>query len=848
MQKVMKTAALSATLLAGFVWLAFGLATTDVVPIVRGWLAPTGIVLFAFAVATVAIALVALMRGSALLLPLAVAAFAFVAFGPSAVFATVAIIWVAYLVGELAHPSVLGATDQPERFLFRIAIGLLGLTLLMNVVVALPINTVLFYAGIAIALLVIRRNGNVRFVHDLAVLWRAGRSRASLLELMGWIAISVIVSIQLAHAAFPERQHDSLAFHLVVAETVKNHGQWHFAADFLVGAVQPLGGDLLNSTAYVLAGESAARLTNYSYVLVSAALLHAITLQFGRVPAIIAALLVLSCPMSFLEADGIYLDNFLMLAVTSALGLIAIWSALSSRDRILSSSLVLGGLPTAKLHGVIVAAIVFGALLTQRVWRDVAAAGFRLFLIAAALVFLGVTPYLIAFYVTGNPVFPFFNGLFKSPYFEAANFEAPYPPQLGLFTIHNLSFHTSKFFQGADGTFGFQVVAFLMASIVAVVVRRRFLPIVAMTIFVTYFLVVSSQTADARYFYPTMPALSVGVAFLIGQLVEAGSRFISTVAIVGAAAVSAFNVAYYPGAGWMLGQFNPAALVDARQREQLILDTVPLRELVEQVNQLEGVNGRVLFLGQSAGFPLKGEPLYANWYMPDVFSQLLTLKTDDDVGKWLASLGATHVIVPTQGEDIWNESVLRHFLSTQAEPIEVLANQALYKVPDAVMFNNVLAAPGDWEKWSPGTTGMIEGSVQIAPGGNLSFATPPFGPTQHRIRISLKATCATEVGQVGIQLNWVIRNDPKPVVVGKALPCANGPDDQIAEIFDRPPGATSVVIYVIRSGDSAAKIDEVSVATNAIMKADPVPLYRRPWSKSPAWSIMQRLKANHSPS
>lgn len=841
MQKVLGTAALSASLLFGLVWLAVGLASINLISIAVGWISPRPIVFFCIIAAAIATALVAVLRGSAALLPLALVAFAVVAFGPSAVFAVVAVGWSAYLIGEFVHPRTPDVSDEPGRLFFRLAIGLLAIALVMNIVIALPINNLRTYGGVAIALLLLRPKGSASLVQDLIAISRVVRVRLSLWELAGWIATVVVVSIQLAHAAFPERQHDALTFHLLVAETVKETGQWHFAGDFLVGAVQPLGGNLLNSIAYVIADEPGAKLMNYVFVLVGSALLYSIVLRFGRVPAVLATLLVLSCPIAFLEADGIYADNFLLLCVTAALGLTALWPTLSSRDRLLSSAIVLGGLPTAKLHGVVVASIIFISLMARKVWKDLAATRAWVWILALGLMVLGVTPYLIAFYVTGNPVFPFFNGIFQSPYFDPSNFQAPYSSQLTFGTVHDLTFHTSKHFQGADGTFGFQSVAFLAVSVVAMFVRPRFFPITALALFAVYFLAIASQTADARYFYASMPALSVAIAFLLGLFAENSSRLANGIATASVVAISGLNVAFYPGAGWMLPQFNPAALIDPIQREQMILEAVPQRKLIDEVNSTEGPRGRVVLMGQPVGFPLQGEPIYVNWYMPKVFAEMVALKTDDDVKNWLASLGATHLIIPTQGEAIWNEDVIRHYLSTEAEPVEVLGNQALYRVPDSAAFSAVLVSANEWQKWAIGTSAITEDGVRVTPGQNISFTTPAMSSLQKKLKIDLKATCENNHGQVNIQVNWTIRNTPNPIVVGKALPCANGASDQISAVFDRPRNAVAAVIYLVQSGDGAANIETATVATSAATLRDPVPLYRRPWRASPAWKTIQHL-------
>ena len=829
------TAVLPTSLFLGLCWLAYGFVTTDVMSALPSWGQSWPLICFCIALAAAG-TLLLLIFGRSIAAPLvAIGLFVLIAFGPAAVMANAALLWCAYLLGELVHRRDPSETDGPTRLFFRIALGLILLALLLNVAIALPVHSPRIYSVVFLALIVLRWRTSVDLASDLRMLWGFCRTRLEPSIAVISIAISVIVCVQLAYAGFPERQHDALATHLVVAQVVRTAGQWHFAADFVAGAVQPFGADWLYAIMYVVAGESGARLTNYLFILLVAALVYTLSLRFGRISAVLVALVLLSCPIAFLEADGIYLDNFLMLCMTTGLALCGLWSTLSSRDRVLSCAVVVGGLPTAKLHGVVAALILLALAFANKLARDVRAVDRKVIPVGIAIVALGAVPYLIALAVTGNPIFPFFNAFFKSPYFSAWNFTGVFPPDVSPLALHRLTFNTSKHFQGADGTFGFQLVVFLFPVIAAAVMRPCFLAVSSLVLMFAYGLAVLAQTADARYFYVVMPAFSISMALAIRLLQDLGSRRFAMTGFMSATLVSTLNFIYFPGAGWTLSQFDLAALIDSRARDAMIRQAVPHRLLIEKVNMAHGTRARLVLMGQAVGFPLLGTPIYVNWYMYSVFAEMVKAKTNDEVAGWLASLGATHLMMPVEGEKIWNEDAIRRYLATEAEPVAVIGNESLYRISEDVMFKTRLAQLADWSKKSAGSDGVV-----LPQNENMGYATPPLSPEQRSIRIEIGARCDNDRGQLAVHVYWTMPDGGAPMFEHDVWPCANGVDRRVFASFVRPRRASGATIYLIKLGEGQAQISEAAVSTTAITLPEPVPLFARDWSASPVWRYIKR--------
>lgn len=832
------TLALQAALLFGIVWLAVGFATTNILavdlwrgmsywPLVR--LCGVGLL--------VCILLFWIFGRSVAPLLVAVGVLALAAFGPAAVLASAALLWVAYVLGELIIRHSRPDVEEPALFLLRLALGLIVVDLILNVAITLPVHDVRIYTLVFLAAVGLRWRTSAGLMREIGGLWHVCRRPLGFWSSLGAIAAAILVTIQVVLAALPERQFDALAVHMFVAQTVATAGQWHFAGDFVITAPQALGADWIFSVVFVLAGENGAKVINYVFFLLGAGIVHALSVQrFGRGPATAGTLVLLSSPIAFLEAAGVSLDNFLLLTITATVAVCGIWERLSPRERVLSSAVLLGGLPSAKLHGVFVQVALVAVLLSRRIWSDVQLAGARTSIAGLVLVALGAAPFLIAFAVTGNPVFPFFNAVFTSPYFPIWNFAPPaYPPDIAFDVIHRMTFHTSKFIEGWDGSFGFQMAAFLLFCVLAAFVRRSSLVMSALFVTVFYTAGILLMTAYVRYLYPIFPAFSVLIAGGIFLLRERGARRSAAVAIALAVIVAGLNFRYFPGARWSLLPFSVSPLIDAAARDRMLEGAVPHRLLLEHLNGTDGARARVVFVGQPFGFPLLGTPIFTDWYMPPVAKGMVEARTNDDVRRWLASVGATHLIMGTNDATA-NVETLRRYFASEGDPVLTVNRVILYKIADDVRFTTVLSRTGSWNNWVLGAAEVSSKGVRIAPGTEPSFSTRQLVSGERQVRVSAKAACDGNSGEVVVRIFW---HSPKAQRESSAVPCASA-GGRLSAIFDRPRGATAATVAFVKGGAGAAYVGEVSVTTTAITLPEPVPLFRRDWTASPVWSKLAR--------
>ena len=341
------------------------------------------------------------------------------AFGIGAACSVALIIASAFAFGSwlLDRAGADGAHPSPP--VAATAIGVAAQTLFLGVTAHFPINTAPAYLAVAVAALWLGR----RHVADHArrtVAVAQARWHGATAPFVVAAALWFALGIQMYYAALPERYHDALALHLVIPRALELSGRWNFDAAENVWAVAPLGADFLFGWAYVLAGEPAAKLLNFALLLLTCGLV--VETKFASRTASLAAVAAfLLMPLTVIETASLFVENaltlFLAAAVAFAGGLPG-----SRGQRLVGLAFAMGGAVAVKLHGLVALGALGLALAVAGTWRAALPAPRRAWLLSLVPVVLGAKTYIYAWIVTGNPIFPLYNAIFKSSLFPVENF------------------------------------------------------------------------------------------------------------------------------------------------------------------------------------------------------------------------------------------------------------------------------------------------------------------------------------------------------------------------------------------------------------------------------------------
>lgn len=538
---------------------------------------------------------------------------------------------------------VFGDDGSEERALLNVLSGIALLVFAMTFLVRVRVNYAPVYvAALTLPLLFDRRRTMLRLRRRTALL-----SDAPHLPLAYAVALAVLAYVVGMHWLLvlkPEVSTDSLAMHLAIPAGVAMHHVMPFEPSRFVWAVMPMTADYAYTAAYMLGGEAASRLLNLTVFLLLLGLLYS-ALRRSTAPA--AALLGTACfastPLTSLVTGSLFVENFQAAMIFgAATGVWLFWESGLPRD-LLTAALLGGTAVATKLGSVsfVVCLLPFAIAASLRHRRARAPLPVSaLWLASFVLVVAAVPPYAIAWWKTGNPVFPFLNARFRSPYFEPIDFvDTRFLEPIRWRTLFDLTFRTNSFYEGQKGSFGFQHLVLVPLAAFAAFASRRPAVLSSAVLGIAGGILVLRSVPNARYVYPALPLLIVPAAALVGGR---RSRSVSSGAMaVACSACIALNAYFFASSGWYHKDFFLPFSAEAK--EAYVRELAPIRPVIDYMNR-EHPGSDTLLTSSTAIAGLSGNVYEAQWHQWRIQHRLLAAKDLGEIVQVLKGWNVRYLI------------------------------------------------------------------------------------------------------------------------------------------------------------------------------------------------------------
>jgi hypothetical protein len=531
-----------------------------------------------------------------------------IAVGPIAFLAVIFFLLSAWSLGDLLVGRT--AADAPVG-LFSLLTGIACYIFLMPFSARLPVNYPLLYA-VVLALPILANRPRVRL--PAAVQLRSWGER------LGCAAFLFVLITHWFAMLKPEASADGLAMHLAIPANIAANHMLTFDPARYLWAVMPMGADFTYAIVYLLGGEMAARLLNFAILLVLLGLLHAAVRRWVS-PGVAWLLVTLfaTTPMVQLVTGSLFVENLL---AAFLLGMMtALWRfGESGERRSLYLAAAFGGTAMAIKFGagaLLAPALVCAAV---QVWRPQKQTRARWGLAAVLLLLAAAPPYAIAWIKTGNPVFPFANDRFHSRQLDPkAGFQdGRFTDPLTWKTPYDLTFRTTRYYEGQYGSFGFQYLVMAPLALLALLVVPRRPAVIAAVVAGCAILLILATQPNARYLYSALPLLFVPLAALLGWA-AAHQRLLARALLAFAIACAAINVYFLPASSYyhkdLYGPFTP------RQREAYVSVTAPIRNVIAWFSRAHPQTA--VLLTQDSDIAGLGGDVYENhWHQYNILDQI----------------------------------------------------------------------------------------------------------------------------------------------------------------------------------------------------------------------------------
>ena len=450
----------------------------------------------------------------------------------------------------------------------------------------------------------------------------------------GWerAAAALLVFVLVAHwlvALKPEIGTDGLAMHLSIAMNIGAHHQFTFDPARFLWAVMPMGADWVYATHYVLGGEYAAHLLNYAMLLVVAALIVSGARRWLPLPAaLLLAASFAATPLVQLTTGSLFAENLLAALVVGTAT--AIWEfGDTERPRYLYAAALLGGAAlTVKLGALAFLACAL-PLLAYEMVRKRRALGPRPWRVAVllAVVFAATSlpTYAIAWWKTGDPLFPFLNQRFHTPLLDPtvvitdARYRIPLAPAL-----YTLTFQSQKTYEGQNGSFGFQylgLVPLVLAGLLLGAGKEpgRRMPGAALIALGGGTAIMLSQP-NARYLYAGLPLITIAFAGLLGWTLE-HRRWLFGLLTAWLVLCTALNLWFLPASSYYHKDFCLGLPFSRAERQRYIAMNAPIRAVIDYFTRHHAGAG-VLLTSNPENAGLNGDIYENHWHQYNVLRQL----------------------------------------------------------------------------------------------------------------------------------------------------------------------------------------------------------------------------------
>jgi len=661
--------------------------------------------------------------------------------------------------------------------------------------------------------------------------------RHDIRRLMRWEPITRIDSFMLGAGALaaagvlpyvyaPEVTYDAVYYHLAMVRGFLEQGSVSqlpnlFASNF------PLVPQLVYASAAGLSGElDSAKLVHLFVGLGVALAIFATASQLaGRYAGLVAVTLWLGVPLVLWEMSTAYVDLFSVFYVMLSVLATILWSRQRDPNYALIAGAFFGlglgikvsaAFPTVALGGAVL--ILF--IRNRREFATWIGAG------ATALA-LGAPWYLRSYLLTGNPVFPFLNSVFRSPQWEPVNenfnfsgFGLGSGPMDLLFLPIRLVTESSRFGEMPDGALGLLPVIGALALAGGMIARdRRYATLALAATGTTVFWFASAQYG--RYLLPILAILAALAGALTANLARRAAR-----PVIGALLSLILGLSFvgYLGTVATVPGYVPWKVVLGGQNRGDYLN-VALRHYAAYSWMAEHIppTAQVLGVGYSEWPIVYSDQRIFIGHMTQPGRQILLADSPDEARHMLESGNFGYVIIdffprPT----LWRSSIpiaTETFIEKSLRLI--YANNYVYVYQIAPPFGSgveLLRDPeldelGKVPSWQPFGTLPTDATecrgawISSAGGYVQTFDARP--ETLYVVRSALRARSSETNGK--LQINW-IRNDGSTQTNIEIFPITSS-SELYAMASTSPDDVKQGVVYLSGYGTAGVCVERASVAS-----------------------------------
>lgn len=383
----------------------------------------------------------------------------------------VAIFWLtACLIGKKSFFLIYKNNSIESKFLENSALGFSIIGLVVTISSHFQINTGLFYISLFACFYAYLGNAEIS-----SFLISIKRSSQAILKINFLPIYFLIICMGYLYmvTVIPDLGHDSLAMHLNVPKLIAENLKWNYDINEYVWSVLPMGVEMLYVPTYIFGGEDAIRILNLTFVLASAMQIYIIAKRYysSENIAILFGVVLLSTPIIFYLLGSSFVEPcyifFILVAFSFLLDKAILWVPLA---------IILGYACTMRITGILFMPAILACYIVSHYKKDQWLK--RLITLICIFLIFSSIPYAYSYIITGSPVFPLMNEIFKSELWSKSAFYHPlYVNNLGLANLWQMVFNSKKYGEfSANGAIGIATAIAIPIQLIYLILHWKDLP------------------------------------------------------------------------------------------------------------------------------------------------------------------------------------------------------------------------------------------------------------------------------------------------------------------------------------------------------------------------------------
>lgn len=276
-------------------------------------------------------------------------------------------------------------------------------------------------------------------------------------------------------------------------------------------------------------------------------------------------------------------------------------------------------------------------------------------------------PLFYNYIITGNPIFPWYNGIFKSEYFWLSNFKDvrwSYPANVNL--LYDITFKTSKFVEAANNSylFGFHYFA-ILPLVIFTFFNTKFKKffIVSLVFIISIFIMQNTTGLYTRYYLIILPLGTFVLLCIIASIYKSiDNIFIKSLFSLYISLIMLLNIVFFVNCSILNYVYK------VYEKPHLFLYNDAIDEFYQTVNKIVEPNSKLLAFNDLKEKALYNYKLYSyGSYFDFKINELKNIKNESDMHVQLQNYNIKYFTIREDILDVFDNVFLKNIINNSRE-------------------------------------------------------------------------------------------------------------------------------------------------------------------------------------